>query len=818
MRIVLKHIMKNIMEKKMRSILIIISLIVATTVFVLNLTLPGEIVLKVQETMRSVFGNADISVVTVDNFSLDDIEVGEEKITACGITGVNGFCLDKQVIILGTDIDLAKEIKMLGNDVNDLKENELVMTVKQAEKHGYKVDDVIEFTYEEKTYNFKIVKLIESKGLMSMDREFPVFLANIDVVNNITGTEEGNFSELYIDVSNDDNVKKFAEYIKENNENYIVEMLNDLETIEESLSYISYIMLMIFAMASIMIFFVVSSLTKIIIAERMPVIGTFRSVGATKYKMNAILILENMVYGLIGGIIGSAAGYGINSNAASLFIDVNGVELSNETSKMSIGTVLIGIAFAVVLEFFISFRSILKANKKPIKEIIFNVQSTRYIIRKRRIVIGTLLLAVAFILGLINAKANILITFIQIIALIVGIANLVPLIVRGIALVFSFVCKKLGFATGVIAGKNIGYNKMMISSSRLIVVSLSLMIAILTISDSFSKSFESFKYIWDADILVMNVSKPAQEYEKLTQMDGVKKLDYLYYYMNGTVTYNDGKKFKGMAPCIIGLDAPIDGIKEIDYEIKKLNYNEILIDEAYAKKNNIKVNDTLNLEFDVLNKELEYKVVGVVNSVYFSSYRDVMVVNLQNYIDNFTDIPVWIQVVADKDADLQKLKKDIKEELKEVAVNIQTFDEYVDEQEASTTSVMSLFYIIIGLAVILSFIGIINNQIISFIQRRKELAVLNSTCMSKGQLKRMLRVEVLVANAISCIAAVLTGYFATGMLDSFLKGMNLYVDITYDWIFVLKFVGAIYILLMLTLIIPARKIKKMNIVNEIKYE
>jgi len=72
MKIVLKHILKNILEKKLRSILIIISLIVATTVFVLNLTLPDEIVLKMQETMRSIFGNADVSITTVENFSLDD--------------------------------------------------------------------------------------------------------------------------------------------------------------------------------------------------------------------------------------------------------------------------------------------------------------------------------------------------------------------------------------------------------------------------------------------------------------------------------------------------------------------------------------------------------------------------------------------------------------------------------------------------------------------------------------------------------------------------------------------------------------------------
>jgi putative ABC transport system permease protein len=131
---------------------------------------------------------------------------------------------------------------------------------------------------------------------------------------------------------------------------------------------------------------------------------------------------------------------------------------------------------------------------------------------------------------------------------------------------------------------------------------------------------------------------------------------------------------------------------------------------------------------------------------------------------------------------------------------------------------MSLFYIIIGLAAVLSLIGILNNQIIGFIQRRKELAVLNSTCMSKGQIKGMLMTEIMVANAISCVIAVFVGYFITGLLESFMLGLSMFVEIEYDWAFILQFIGIVYIALMLTLIVPARRINKINIVNEIKYE
>ena len=199
-----------------------------------------------------------------------------------------------------------------------------------------------------------------------------MFISNINTVNEIKKIDIEKYEGLYIDVENNDKINSVRDYLKENNDNYIIERLVDEEVIREQTSMVNYIMILIFAMATIMIYFVISSLNKIIIAERLPVIGTFRSIGATKGRMNLILILENSCYGLISGIIGSLVGNLLNSKVASLFITTNGMELTNKTSNMSLGIIFIGIAFAVILQIVISTKEILKANKKPIKDIIFN--------------------------------------------------------------------------------------------------------------------------------------------------------------------------------------------------------------------------------------------------------------------------------------------------------------------------------------------------------------------------------------------------------------------------------------------------------------
>lgn len=820
MSILLKHILRNIKENKGRSILIVVALTIATIVLVLNITLPNELLLKVRETLRSIYGKTDISISTVEPFKIEDINWGEEKLNYVGYSQIEMESEKNEVILIkGIDIQKAINLNILGQDVPILKDNEIVVSKKVAEKSGYKQGDILKLKYNNSNYELKILKIVDKKGITSIDVENDLFISNINTVNEIKKIDIDKYEGLYIDVENNDKINYVKDYLKENNDNYMVERLVDEEVIREQTSMVNYIMILIFAMATIMIYFVISSLNKIIIAERFPVIGTFRSIGATKGKMNLILILENSFYGLISGIIGSLVGNLLNSKVASLFITTNGIELTNKTSNMSLGIMFIGIAFAVVLQIVISIKEILKANKKPIKDIIFNTQNSRYKIRKVRTILGIVMIIFAFFLNYINNKTQIVLTLISLVSFIVGTANIVPMLMQMISKILHTIFRKIGFPTGMIASKNIGYNKMLISSSRLIVISLSLMITIITISSSITNLFNSFRYITqDYDIVVQYVNKTYEKYDKLVNIDGVKEIEYINMFYDEKTTYN-GKNFKNSnIPSMLGLSDSKVYIKEFDYKIKDLKYNEILVDEKFAEKNDINKGDILKFKFENINKEIEYKVMGFVNSTYFSASRNIIITNLKNLLENLTDVPTQIYLKCDNDVDLEKIKEKAKDEIKEVGIRVQTIEEYLSQQEEQANSIMSIFYIILGLAIILSFIGIVNNQVIGFMQRKRELAVLNSTCMSRKQINKMMAFETILSNLISCSIAILAGFLATGIVDKFMQGLSLYVDISFDLISALKFVGIIYIILLLTLIIPSKRLRKMNIVNEIKYE
>ena len=82
----------------------------------------------------------------------------------------------------------------------------------------------------------------------------------------------------------------------------------------------------------------------------------------------------------------------------------------------------------------------------------------------------------------------------------------------------------------------------------------------------------------------------------------------------------------------------------------------------------------------------------------------------------------------------------------------------------------------------------------------------------------MLAFETILANFISLFLATIVSFVTTIFVNNFMINIGLYLDIKYDFMTVIKFELIVYVLLLLTLFVPFRKLKKMNIVDEIKYE
>ena len=810
MKIILTHIMRNIKEKKGRSILIIISLMIASITFILNLTIPNQIVETKMQQSRKAIGSSDIMVASFDVFNIDDLKLSDEKIKSVGVNSLYLIHKDKTLVIYGTDIKKASEISLVTNI--DLKDNEIIISKSTADKYNYKVNDTITLEIEDSKYELKIKDIVDAKGLLSFKTLSGVI--NNNTYNKISGNKENEFSMYYMDVLDDKKIDEVNTYIKDNNKKYMVEKLVDKEKIREDNYYTQFILTIIFVMATIMIFFVVNTLNKMIVMERMPVIGTFRSIGASKRKMNRLLILENSIYGLAGGLVGAIISLIINRFAASLLLGG-----TNINTNMPVENLVFGILFTVALEILMSITSIIKSNKYSIKEIMFEGKNSKAGFNKKEMVISIILIIISTLLYFFVNDTNVISELISLVMFWIGVAYFIPTMMVILSKIICYIARKISSGSLLMAGKNLGFNKLLISSTRLVVISTSIMLVIINISISFNSMIDSYKVQFSGyDGTIRDVSKKYYEYDLLKNVDNVKSIEYNFMYsIDNDITYNDGKTLDA-GPMFLGMNKSAPSIVELDYKIKDLKDDECLFDRILLKNNNLKVGDIVDFYLKSQDKHIKVKIVGTVDSYYMSTQREIVVITDNMFRENITEVPFSIEFTVNDSSKVRDTIELMERQLKDPDITIWTIDDFCNIQRKNINSFMSLFYIIISLALVLSFVGIINNQIISFMERTKELAVLNSICMSKKQLNKMLIIENITSTIVACITGFVVSIISVLLMGHVMYGMKMYMDLDFNYGIALIIIGIVLIVLLVTVIIPVRKLKKINIVEAIKYE
>lgn len=810
MRIIITHILRNIKEKKGRSLLIILSLMIASVVFILNLTIPNQIVETKAKQSRDAIGKSDVLVASYVPFNINDIKLSNEESKIVGVNDLYTIHKDKTLVIYGTDIKEASNINLIDNI--DLLDNEIIISKTTADKYKYKLNDIITIDLMDSKYELKIKDIVEAKGLLSFKSLSGII--NNDTYNKITSDENNKYRTYYIDVLNNEKVDDVKKYIQDNNDKkeYMVEKLVDEEKIREDNYYTQFILLVIMIMATIMIFFVVNTLNKMIVMERMPVIGTFRSVGASKFKMNMLLVLENSIYGLLGGSVGALVSILINNFAASM--------LTGTTIKASVpvNNLISGIIFTICLEVFMSLASIIKSNKYSIKEIMFEGKNSKAGFNIKESIISFILILLSIITYFVIGDTNSLLSALSLIMFWVGIAYFIPTMMLFLSKIICGIAKMINSGSLLMAGKNLGFNKLLISSTRLVVISTSIMLVIVNISMSFNSMIDSYKVQFSGyDGTIRDISKKYNEYASINNVDNVKNIEYTFMYSNDDITYNDGKTLDAN-PMFLGMDKSNPSIKELDYKINDLKDDECLFDEILLKNNNLKVGDTIDFYLKTQDSHIKVKIVGTVNSYYMSTQREIVVLTDDVFKQKITEVPFSIEFSVNDNNKVRDTIELMERELKDPDITIWTIDDFCNIQRKNINSFMSLFYIIIALSLILSFVGIINNQLISFMERTKEIAVLNSICMSKSQLRRMLVIENITSNIVACAFGFGVSIMSLRYMNKLMYGIKMYTDVQYQYNVGLMIMGIVLVVLLSTVIVPIKKMKKINVVEAIKYE
>ena len=252
-------------------------------------------------------------------------------------------------------------------------------------------------------------------------------------------------------------------------------------------------------------------------------------------------------------------------------------------------------------------------------------------------------------------------------------------------------------------------------------------------------------------------------------------------------------------------------------EADELKQNEILLDEAFAIKNNYKIGDKMKVGSEqYLNDEYEFTVKGFIDSTNTTSMRTVGMVSKNMYIKMFGNGYKCILVSSDLPDDVMKEK--LKNEIKDKGVEVVSYQEWIGSDKENTNQIMNIVYGILILGILLSMVGLINNGLVAYVQRKRSFAVLNSICMTKKQIYKMAIVENILSFIIAVVPGMIFGLIINIYMEKTTAGMDMFINTVFEIKGVLVLLGIILSLTVVETIVPIRKIKKMDLVKEIKYE
>ncbi len=856
MKIILKHVLKNIKEKKIRSLIIVLSLIAISIITMICVSMGDELKEKYVQTLRGVVGDTDLTVTVkttaadeeedgvkgdmsstenISKIDLSKLNLPKDKINYASMVS-NPIKIEykddyKYALINGFDLKKAMDLRLFkNNDVGNLKENEIAITENTAKDLNVKVGDYVTVIKEDESkVSLKVALIAEKKGYFCQEaNNINMLVCSTQTAQSLLGFNENEVSGLLIKCNDTSKAKEIKDEILNNNKevDLQVQEILDEEMIKEATESIMQVFILLLAIILVMVFFVISSLSKIIINERIPVIGTFRSVGATKTKMNLILILENAIYGIIGGAIGAVIGANIKSSVSGVFFSAgDGIEIAKTNGTVPFTYIIAVIALSVILQIFMSITAIIKNNRRPIKEIIFNTKTAKYKKSYVKTILGIVLAILTVVLYKINVKGDAAIALAALMTATIAVAFEVPVVLAIFSKIFKFIAEKLKMPVLSLASSNIRNNKSIINSSELIAVTLTLLLSLYMIINSTTAIFTAFEKMLKSDLLIEYPSYRIEEYEYIKDIENVDDIYPEYYASNTKI--NDNEKSDLLVIAQYGPEKRLkfeDAFVVDEEKYNNLKYDEVILDELVLKKYDLKVGDTCKLTLNSKSEDKEHiieqnvKIIASCDSTQFSTSRQTAIISFELYKKAYGAVPSQILINVKDKAKIDDTLNELKNKVDDFGVTIETKTAYIDNQKTQVMSLISAFTALMGMGVLLSFIGIINNQIISFMQRKREYAMLYSTSMSKKQLKRLITLETALSFGAMSIFALAVSYGMSFITDAGMKAMTICVPIIYDFKGLLLLTVGVYVVMILTSIAPKFKLRKMKVIDEIKYE
>ncbi|HEV7527074.1 MAG TPA: FtsX-like permease family protein, partial [Acidimicrobiia bacterium] len=535
------------------------------------------------------------------------------------------------------------------------------------------------------------------------------------------------------------------------------------DSVHKALGFISTALLVFAFVALIVGMFIIYNTFSIVVAQRMREMALLRAIGASRRQVLVSVIGESVVVGVLASAVGVVAGVGLSIGLKSL-MNALGFQIPGSGVVLRPNAVIIGMLAGSVVTILSATIPARQAARVPPIAAMRAVALERPINRVRRLGIGGAILILGVVMLFLGLFGSSGISFVGLGALLmlVGVFVVSPLFARQLARIIGVPLTKVKGIVGSLSRENAARNpRRTATTGAAVMIAVSLVGFITIFAASANASIGSTidqQLKTDYIVTVKGRGGPngggiSPELEK--SMAKLPAIETATSIRLGQVAVNGSKTFLGAAdPKSIG---QLYDFGAVSGSITDLTPDGIAVSRTKANSKHLKIGDLVSMRYVKtgvvpLRVEFIYK-----NNTLVGDY----VVSLANYQKNFDEqldfliyakLKPGVTAAQGRAAIAPLVAKYANADLKDNA-------QYKADQKKQVNQVLVLVYVLLFLAVIIAFIGIVNTMTLSIYERTRELGLLRAVGGSRRQVRSMVRWEAAIIALFGTLLGIAMAVF-----------------------------------------------------------
>jgi putative ABC transport system permease protein len=597
---------------------------------------------------------------------------------------------------------------------------------------------------------------------------------------------------------------------------------DDVKTVGAFTSFLNYALLTFAAVALFVGSFIIVNTFGIILAQRTREMALLRCLGASRAQLLASVLGEALLVGLLA----SAAGLGLGVVIAILLRKVFqaiGASLPSTALQVEPRTVAVAVVVGVVVTVGAALVPALRTTKvAPVEGLREGTSGAARHAGRQRLLAGGVITAAglaALLDGLFAHHGNrALYVGIGAAGVFLGAGVLSPLIARPMARVLGWPFARWAGEPGALARGNAQRNpRRTASTAAALMVGLGL-VSFVTVFASSVKA--SVTKVLDRSVVADYILTPAGgQSAPGFSPDVAARLSQQPEIASVAQVRSGVFKLDGKTEQLIGAD-PVAYSRTIVTEVTSgsltgLSAGGVAVRQDVASSHHWSVGSTVPMTFPIGGTQPER-----IKAVYVDNHLNgPYLISLSQYGLRYADQLDTIAFVQAKPSISPQASRAAITRVTNDYPNVQVKDqaEYRQQQEKQVDQLLTLFYALLVLAVVIAFIGIVNTLALSVLERLRELGLLRAIGLTRGQLRAMIRWEAVIIALLGTALGLLIGVFFGWALVRALNGRGV-TEFSLPVGTLLWFVLCAALAAVVAAVLPGRRAARVDILRAIATE